>query len=352
MTSLLDPVTFGDVVLNNRIVMAPTACVRLAQGRIPCDRMRAYYAHRATAGLILTEPASVSPLGVGYPDTPGIWNSSQVQGWRVITQAVHERGGRIFLQLWHAGRVSDPEYLSGEMPVAPSAIACAGSGDACPHGEGFVVPRCLHPEEIHRIVADFDQAARHARLAEFDGVELHAGDGYLIDQFLHDGSNRRQDEYGGSISRRSRFLLDIVDACIGVWGAGRVGVHVSPRGDRHDMRDSDPVALYRHVAQELGRRRIAFLCVRERIGADALTPIIRRSFGGGLILNEGYDPETARQAIQAGLGDAVAFGKAFINNPDLVQRLASDTPLRPAPEVSPSADQVQGEPSSDPAWLA
>ncbi|HEX7388216.1 MAG TPA: alkene reductase [Castellaniella sp.] len=322
MTSLFDPLQIGDVALNNRIIMAPTACLRAVRMRVPGDDARVYYARRATAGLIITDATSVSPLGVGYPNTPGIWNSAQVQGWHAVTDAVHDHGGRIFLRLWHAGRVSDPEYLCGEMPVAPSAVACAGPG-------GFVVPRSLHLAEIRRVVSDFDLAARHARQAGFDGVQIHAGDGYLIDQFLHDGSNLRQDEYGGSIANRCRFLLEIVDACIGVWGAGRVGLHLSPRGDRHDMRDSDPTALFSHVARELGRRHAAFVCVREHSGQDALTPVIRESFGGPLILNEGYDAQSALTAIEAGLGEAVAFGKAFVSNPDLVERLRVGEPLRP-----------------------
>jgi 2,4-dienoyl-CoA reductase-like NADH-dependent reductase (Old Yellow Enzyme family) len=290
--------------------------------RVPDDEARVYYARRASAGLVITDATSVSPLGVGFPNTPGIWNSAQVQGWRAVTDAVHDHGGRIFLRLWHAGRVSDPEYLCGEMPVAPSAIACSGPG-------GFVVPRSLQPAEIHRVVTDFDLAARHARQAGFDGVQIHAGDGYLIDQFLHDGSNHRQDEYGGPVENRCRFLMEIVDACIGVWGAGRVGLHLSPRGDRHDMRDSDPRGLYGHVARELGRRHVAFVCVREHRGQDALTPLIREFFGGPLILNEGYDAESGLRAIEAGLGEAVAFGKAFVNNPDLVERLRAGEPLRP-----------------------
>jgi 2,4-dienoyl-CoA reductase-like NADH-dependent reductase (Old Yellow Enzyme family) len=240
---------------------------------------------------------------------------------------VHQRGGRIVLQLWHAGRVSDPEYLSGEMPVAPSAIAC-GRGP-CPQSGGFVVPRSLRLDEIRRVIADFEQAARHAWLAEFDGVEVHAGDGYLIDQFLHDGSNGRQDDYGGPACKRSRFLLEIVDACAGIWGAGRVGVHLSPRGDRYDMRDSDPAALYRHVALELGRRRVAFICVREHEGADALAPVIRDAFSGALILNEGYDPDSALRAVQAERGEAVAFGRAFVHNPDLVRQIRDGLPLVP-----------------------
>lgn len=336
MTSLLDPLQLGDVRLRNRIVMAPSCSARPARGRVPDDALRNYYALRASAGLIVTEAASVSPLGLGYPGMPGIWNTAQVQGWRRVTEAVHERGGRIFLRLWHAGRVSDPELLSGEMPVAPSAIACQASGESSQLTEqsSYVVPRSLHPSEIQRIVADFDQAARYARLAEFDGVEVHAGDGYLIDQFLHEGSNCRQDEYGGSLANRSRFLLEVLDACIGVWSAGRVGVHLSPRGDRHDMRDSDPAALYAYVGREISHRRLAFICVREHPGADALTPVLRRTFDGTLILNEGYDADLAEQALQANEGDAVAFGRAFVHNPDLVQRLQDGLALRPCDELT------------------
>ncbi|WP_323012740.1 alkene reductase [Castellaniella sp.] len=338
MTSLLDPLQLGDILLRNRIIMAPAAGSRPAQGRVPDDALRNYYAQRAAAGLIVTEAASVSPLGLGYPGMPGIWNSAQVQGWLRVTQAVHERGGRIFLRLWHAGRVSDPELLSGEMPVAPSAIACQNGQCAVTDDTvSYVVPRSLRLNEIHRIVADFDQAARYARMAEFDGIEVHAGDGYLIDQFLHDGSNCRQDEYGGSLANRCRFLLEILDVCIGVWSTGRIGVHLSPRGDRHDMRDSDPAALYQYIAKELDKRRLAFVCVREHPGDDALTPVLRQAFGGALILNEGYDVGLAHHALEAGHGDAVAFGRAFVHNPDLVQRLREGQALRACDELTPIA---------------
>ncbi|CDM24568.1 NADH:flavin oxidoreductase/NADH oxidase [Castellaniella defragrans 65Phen] len=329
---MFDPVRLGEIELPNRIVMAPAAGPGSVQCRVPDEGMRAYYAQRADAGLILAGAASVSPLGIGHPNTPGIWNSSQAQAWRTVTDTVHRRGGRIVLQLWHAGRVSDPEYLSGEMPVAPSAIPC-GRGP-CPQAGGFVVPRSLRLDEIRRVIADFEQAARHAWLAEFDGVEVHAGDGYLIDQFLHDGSNGRQDDYGGSVCKRSRFLLEIVEACAGIWGAGRVGVHLSPRGDRYDMRDSDPAALYRHVARELGQRRVAFICVREHEGPDALAPVIRDAFSGALVLSEGYDPASALRAVQAERGEAVAFGRAFVRNPDLVRRLRAGQPL--VPEAAPA----------------
>ncbi|MBV2181234.1 MAG: alkene reductase [Castellaniella sp.] len=328
---MFDPVRLGEIELPNRIVMAPSAGAGSVQRRVPDDGMRAYYARRADAGLILAGAASVSPLGIGHPDTPGIWNSAQAQAWRAVTDTVHRRGGRIVLQLWHAGRVSDPEYLSGEMPVAPSAIAC-GRGPGQQAGN-FVVPRSLRLDEIRRVIADFEQAARHAWLADFDGVEVHAGDGYLIDQFLHDGSNGRQDDYGGPVCKRSRFLLEIIDACAGIWGAGRVGVHLSPRGDRHDMRDSDPVALYRHVARELGKRRAAFICVREHEGVDALAPVIRDAFSGALVLSEGYDPDSALRAVQAERGEAVAFGQAFVRHPDLVRRIRTGQDLAPETAV-------------------
>uniref|UniRef100_UPI0033413309 alkene reductase n=1 Tax=Castellaniella defragrans TaxID=75697 RepID=UPI0033413309 len=329
MTSLFDPVRLGEVSLANRIVMAPMTRTRAAPGRIPNDMMRLYYAQRATAGLIISEATSVSPLGVGYPDTPGIWCKAQIQGWQSITRAVHDKGGKIFLQLWHVGRVSDPEYLSGEIPVAPSAVACAGQVSLLQPKRDYVVPRALHTDEIRRIIADFSLAARNAQSAGFDGVEVHGANGYLIDQFLHDGSNLRTDEYGGSIPNRSRFLLEIVDACVGIWGAGRVGVHLSPRGDAHDMRDTDPRALFLHVARELGQRRLAFVCLRESLGGDSLMPDIRQAFGGPVIANEGYDLALAEQVIREGRADAVAFGKAFISNPDLVARLRAGGPFSP-----------------------
>lgn len=327
MTSLFDSVQLGELTLQNRIVMAPMTRARAASGRVPNDLMRTYYSQRASAGLIITEGTIVSPLGAGYEDTPGIWCRAQVEGWRSITRAVHDKGGKIFLQLWHVGRVSDPDFLSGEIPVAPSALACAGQVSLLRPKRDYVTPRTLHINEIRRTVADFDLAARNAKQAGFDGVEIHGANGYLVDQFLHDGSNRRTDEYGGPIHHRSRFLLEIVDACIGVWGAGCVGVHLSPRGDLHDMHDSDPAALFAHVATELGRRRIAFLCLRERPGPDSLMPAMRKAFGGRIIANEGFDRESANEALARDDVDAVAFAKLFVSNPDLVHRFRNGLSL-------------------------
>lgn len=325
--SLFDPVQLGSVTLPNRVVMAPLTRSRASSGRIPNDLMRSYYAQRATAGLILSEATSVSPQGVGYADTPGIWTTAQVEGWKLITQAVHNKGGKIFLQLWHVGRVSDPEFLNGEIPVAPSAIACDGPVRLLRPERPHPVPRALHIEEIPAIVSDFAVGARNAWEAGFDGVEVHAANGYLIDQFLHDGSNRRIDEYGGSIPNRARLLLQVVDACMSVWGAGRVGVHLSPRGDAHSVSDSNPRALFGHVARELGERGLAFLFIRESFGPDSLAPEMKQLFGGAVIVNEGYDASSGQQALSEGRADAVAFGKDFIANPDLVTRLQTDAPL-------------------------
>ena len=328
MTGLFDPVQLGSVALRNRIVMAPMTRTRACDGRVPNDLMRLYYSQRASAGLIVTEATSISPQGVGYPNTPGIWSSAQVDGWRKITSAVHDKGGKIFVQLWHVGRVSDPEHLNGEIPVAPSAIACAGHVSLLRPKRNYVVPRALHTEEIHHVVQDFVDAAGHARDAGFDGIEIHAANGYLIDQFLQDGTNKRQDTYGGSIENRARFLMEIVDACSGVWGAGRIGVHLSPFGTAHDIHDSDPEALFSHVALELGKRGVGFLFVREAAGREALTAHLRRQFGGSVIVNQDYTLERGQRALDEGRADAVAFGRHYISNPDLVQRLRTGAALR------------------------
>lgn len=327
MVSLFDSVQLGTVALANRIVMAPLTRNRASEGRVPNDLMRTYYCQRASAGLILSEATSVSPQGVGYPSTPGIWSSAQVEGWKKITQAVHNKGGKIFMQLWHVGRVSDPEFLNGEIPVAPSAIACEGNVSLLRPKRPYVVPRALHIEEIPRIVADFAEGARNAKEAGFDGVEVHAANGYLIDQFLQDGTNKRTDEYGGPVENRARLLLEVVDACMGIWGAGRVGVHLSPGGGSHAISDSNPGELFGYVARALGERRIAFLFTREAQGPDSLTADIKRLFGGPVIVNEQYDAASGQRALDAGQADAVAFGKAYIANPDLVARLQAGAPL-------------------------
>ena len=296
-------------------------------GRVPNDLMRDYYVQRSSAGLIISEATSVTPMGVGYPHTPGIWSNEQVAGWRKITDAVHAAGGRILLQLWHVGRISDPSYHDGALPVAPSAIAPKGHVSLLRPERPYAVPRALETEELPGVVEAFRKGAQNAKAAGFDGVEIHGANGYLLDQFLQDGSNKRTDRYGGSIENRARLLLEVVDALAPVWGAGRVGVHLAPRGDAHDMGDSNLPATFGYVASELGKRKIAFLCARESLKEPRLGPALKKAFGGVYIANEGFTPETAKATLAAGEADAVAFGKLFIANPDLPHRLALNAPL-------------------------
>ena len=289
--------------------------------------MADYYRQRSGAGLILSEATSVDPMGVGYPDTPGIWSEALVAGWMGVTRAVHERGGIILLQLWHVGRLSDPFYLDGAVPVGPSAIAAKGHVSLLRPERPFVTPRALETAELPGIIAGYRRGAENALAAGFDGVELHGANGYLLDQFLQDGTNRRTDEYGGPIENRAWLMLEAVDAAIGVWGADRVGLHLAPRGDAHDMGDSNPAATFGYVAREMGKRKIAFLCARESVKAPRLGPELKRAFGGVYIANEQFTREGAEAALAAGEADAVAFGKLFIANPDLPKRFALKGPL-------------------------
>lgn len=318
---LLEPLQVGELKLPNRIVMAPLTRARAA-GRIPNPLMAEYYRQRATAGLILSEATSVTPQGVGYADTPGIWSFEQTQGWARITRSVHQAGGRIFLQLWHVGRVSDPVFLDGAAPVAPSAIAAKGHVSLLRPQRPYPVPRALLRSELAGVVEAFRTGARNALEAGFDGVEIHGANGYLLDQFLQDSSNLRDDDYGGSIEGRARLLLEVTDAVTSVWGPGRVGMHLAPRGDSHSMGDSDPAATFGYVARELGRRRLAFVAARESVGEKRLGPDLKAAFGGVYIANEGFTQDSAERALAAGEADAVAFGKLFIANPDLVERFA------------------------------
>ena len=327
MPSLFEPLVAGDLHLRNRVVMAPLTRCRAGAGRVPTDLNLAHYVQRAGAGMILTEATAVTPMGVGYPDTPGLWSDEQVAGWRKITQAVHAKDGLIVAQLWHVGRISDPVYLDGALPVAPSAVKPAGHVNLVRPKKEFVTPRALDIGEIPGIVEAYRRAAENAVAAGFDGVELHAANGYLIDQFLQDKTNRRSDAYGGSVENRARLLLEIADAVIAVWGAGRVGVHLAPRGDSNDAGDSNPRAIFSHVAAELAKRQVAFLFLRERPGEDSLLPEIKRIFGGVVIANEGLTRASAETLLAEGAADAASWGKAFIANPDLVDRLAKNAPL-------------------------
>jgi len=333
MSHLQQPLRAGELELKNRVVMAPLTRCR-AVDRVPNERIARYYEQRASAGLILSEATSVTPMGVGYPDTPGIWSEAQVEGWKRITEAVHRKGGLMLLQLWHVGRVSDPVYLDGALPVAPSALAAEGHVSLLRPKKPFVVPRALELEELPGIVEAYRVGAVNAQRAGFDGVEIHGANGYLLDQFLQDSTNHRQDAYGGSLENRARLMLEVVDAAISVWGAGRVGLHLAPRGDSHSMGDSDPLRTFGYVAEQAGRRGLAFLCAREHVGPGRIGPQLKKLFGGVFIANEGFTAESAEQALQAGEADAVAFGKAFIANPDLPQRLWSGAELNaPRPEL-------------------
>lgn len=328
MSVLFDPLKLGDLTLPNRIVMAPLTRTRAhGEGRVPNAMMAEYYRQRAGAGLILSEATSVSPMGVGYPATPGIWSEEQTEGWSRITKAVHAEGGRIFLQLWHVGRISHAGYLNGETPVAPSAIAAEGHVSLMRPKQPYPTPRALATDELAEIIEQYRKGAMHAKWAGFDGVEIHGANGYLLDQFLQDSSNHRADRYGGSLENRARLMLEVTDAVVGEWGAGRVGMHLAPRGDSHSMGDSDRLGTFSYVARELGKRGIAFLCAREHRDGDWLTPTLKKEFGGVFIANESFDKHSAEMAIAQGDADAVAFGKLFIANPDLPARFAKNLPL-------------------------
>lgn len=330
MTTLFDPIKIGAFELPNRIIMAPLTRARaVGPGRVPNALMAEYYAQRASAGLILSEATSVTPMGVGYADTPGIWSDEQVEGWKQVTKAVHEAGGRIVMQLWHVGRISDPVFLDGAAPVAPSAIKPAGTVSLVRPKREYTTPRALETAEIADIVAAYGKGAENAKKAGFDGVEVHGANGYLLDQFLQDSTNQRTDEYGGPIENRARLMLEVTDSCIAVWGADRVGMHLAPRRDSHDMGDSTPAETFGYVARELGKRGIAFIFAREAVGEDSLGPLLKREFGGPFIANEKMSVETAEQLLSTGKADAIAFGLWFIANPDLPQRLKLGAELNP-----------------------
>jgi 2,4-dienoyl-CoA reductase-like NADH-dependent reductase (Old Yellow Enzyme family) len=333
MPTLFDAVRIGAWNLTNRIVMAPLTRSRAGAERLPNSLMAEYYAQRASAGLIISEATSVTPMGVGYADTPGIWSPAQVAGWKLATQAVHDAGGRIVLQLWHVGRISDPMFLNGAKPVAPSAITPAGHVSIVRPEKPFVQPRALELSEIPGIIEAYRQGAVNAQLAGFDGVEIHGANGYLPDQFLQDKTNHRTDQYGGSIENRARLMLEAADAAISVWGADRVGMHLAPRGDHQDIGDSNPLATFGYVARELGKRRLAFICARESLGPKRIGPQLKAAFGGSYIANEQFTQATAGQVLAAGEADAVAFGVPFIANPDLPERFRRNAPLN-APDQS------------------
>lgn len=349
MTDLFSPIQLGRTELRNRIVMAPLTRNRAAMpGNVPQDINVTYYAQRASAGLIITEATPISPMAHGYPATPGIHSAEQVAGWKKVVAAVHARGGKIYLQLWHVGRISHPSLLpDNALPVAPSAIKPAGQAFTYTGLQDFVTPRALDMDEIPALLEDYRHAAELALQAGFDGVEVHAANGYLIDQFLRDGTNLRTDQYGGSIANRSRLLVEVVATVSKVWGADRVGVRLSPINQFNDIRDSNPQALFNHVAEALNPFKLAYLHVVE-VGMSGDTPQpfdfteLRRAYKGNYMANGGYDKARGNAAIASGHADCVAFGVPFIANPDLVERYAQDAPLNAADQGSFYGGAEQG----------
>ena len=335
MTSLFDPIQIGDIALTNRVVMAPLTRNRAIAGNVAGPLTIEYYRQRASAGLIIAEATQISPIAQGYLDTPGIHSPEQIAGWRQVTDAVHAAGGKIVLQLWHVGRISHSSLLpDGAPPVSSTAKHSSAMTFT---SEGFVPvspARALRDDELPGLVDDYRRAARNAIAAGFDGVEVHAANTYLLEQFLRDSVNDRSGPYGGSIANRARLLLEVTDAAVGVWGAARVGVHLAPRGDAHDVGDSDRLATFSHVARELGRRGIAFIAARENTGPGRIGPQLKAAFGGTWVANEGLDAASANALLAAGEADAVAFGKLFIANPDLPRRFATGAPLnKPDPQT-------------------
>lgn len=331
MPSLLDPIRVGDLDLPNRVFMSPMTRLRGTEDNVPTAVMAEYYEQRAGAGLILTEGVPVDPMGVGYHQVPGIWNQKQVEAWKAIPRAVHNAGGHIFMQIWHVGRISHPLFLNGKLPVAPSAIRPKGNVSLVRPITNFETPRSLTTEEVKAVVEQFRRGAQNAQAAGFDGVELHGANGYLLDQFLQDGTNQRTDEYGGPIENRARLMLECADAAISVFGPERVGMHLAPHSPSHDISDSDPINTFTYVMNELGKRGLAFICVRDPLGPQHLGPLLKQAFGGVVVMNEGYTKQTAEGVVERGEADAVAFGKPFISNPDLAKRFADNAPLN-APE--------------------
>ncbi len=340
MTDLFSPIEVGSMALKNRIVMAPLTRNRAGEGNVPTAMNVTYYEQRATAGLIITEATPISAMAHGYPATPGIHSDDQVQGWKKVVDAVHAKGGKIVLQLWHVGRISHPSLLpNGALPVAPSAIKPSGKAFTYQGLQDFVTPRALDAEELPSIVADYVTATKNALKAGFDGVEIHAANGYLLDQFLRDGTNKRSDQYGGSVENRMRFPLEVVCAVVDVAGADKVGIRVSPLNPFNDIRDSDPQTLFNAFAEALSPLKLAYLHAVEGGMTGEKTPpfdfvALRKHFKGNYMANLAYDKARGNAAIASGNVDLVAFGVPFIANPDLVERYRLDAPLNAADQSS------------------
>lgn len=359
MTTLFDPIQFGEIAAPNRILMAPLTRGRSVAGNVPVSDLKAdYYSQRAGAGLIIAEATGISVEGLGWPSAPGIWSDAQVEGWKPVTDAVHDAGGRIILQLWHMGRLVHPDFLGGEQPVSASATTAPGDAHTASGKKPYEQARALRLDEIPRLIGDYVHAAENAMRAGFDGVQLHGANGYLIDQFLRDNSNLRDDDYGGPITNRIRLLSEVTQALVDTVGAGRTSVRLSPNGETQGCDDSNPVALFTAAAAELQRIGISFLELREqkdygnfgKTDVPRISPDIRKAFTNPLVLNQEYRLENASADVASGLADAISFGRTFISNPDLVERLRINAELAPdnyRTWYSPGAEGYTDYPTMD-----
>jgi len=334
---LLEPFKLGPYKLKNRLVMAPMTRNRAGEGNVPVNMNATYYQQRVSAGLIISEASQVSEQGVGYPKTPGIHTTEQVEGWKKVTEAVHDKGGIIFLQLWHVGRISHPDFHNGDLPVAPSAVKPEGQAFTYEGLKDFVTPRALEKNEIPGIIEDFKKGAENAKKAGFDGVEIHGANGYLIDQFLRDGTNKRSDEYGGSVTKRSRVALEIVDAVCEVWDSKQVGIRLSPSGVFNDMYDSNPTKLFNYLLGELSRKNLAYVHLVEPLFAlegekfenvpRNVAEYYRPAYDGILIACGNLDKQKGEKLLRENIADLIAYARLYLANPDLPERFRLDAPL-------------------------
>ena len=335
MPSLFDPIRLGSLELPNRILMAPLTRARASREHVPTPIMAEYYAQRAGAGLILSEATGISREGLGWPYAPGIWSDAQVEAWKPIVKAVHDKGGRIALQLWHMGYLVHPDFLDGAQPVSSSIATAPDNAHTYAGRQGYGEARALREDEIPRLLSDYEHAAKNAVAAGFDGVQIHAANGYLLDEFLRDGINKRTDRYGGSIENRVRLVTKVAQAVAGVVGPDRTGIRFSPNGPIQGVDDSNPEPVFALAAEMMARVGLAYIELREpgpngtfgKATVPPVAPAIKRAFGGPLVLNSDYDGASAQRALDDGEADAIAFGRPYIANPDLVERIARRSPL-------------------------
>lgn len=342
---LLTTYDLGEFTLSNRVIMAPMTRSRAGEGNVPTELNANYYRQRASAGLIISEGTQISEQGVGYPWTPGIHTDEQVEGWKKVTEAVHEEDGKIFAQIWHVGRISHPYFHDGELPVAPSAVKPEGQAFTPEGMKDFVEPRALETDEIDGIIEDYVRAAKNARDAGFDGVEIHGANGYLIDQFIQDGTNKRTDRYGGSKENRARFAVEVTEAVAKVIGSERTGIRLSPSGEFNDMHDSNPKETFTYLIEQLNQFDLAYLHLVEPLSdvsdkpnyADNVAAFYSDAYEGTLIICGGYDRESGIQVLENDNADLVAYAQLFLANPDLPERFAADAELN-----KPDADTFYG----------